>query len=370
MPMDQRRPPHRTMITGRTDLATAAGDADWFAVEPGGPAPKGRRRYVGLNEADFESRRATALPPAGVGRLRWPVVIGDQGWVVTRDGDFVADASWFGASTRGAPLPDVLGEPHVLSGRCALLTSDWAGGNFGHFLLDLLPRLHLLTATGVLAGIDHVLVPHHATTEARTLLARTGLDPASLVELGPHDIVTAPEMVVTSFPGSRRTTPRWAARYLRQHFSDPPPTSGGPRLIYVARGEHLRAPIDEPALIATLGELGFVTVYPDRQPGNAVFATADVVVGANAAALANVVFCAPGTTLVELVPTDHPYPYFLSAALAAEVDYVGVGCTSVGRRPDDARGASSFDFTVDPDIVVPLLVELCRANRPGVSAAE
>jgi hypothetical protein len=121
---------------------------------------------------------------------------------------------------------------------------------------------------------------------------------------------------------------------------------------------------------ATLGELGFVTVYPDRQPGNAVFATADVVVGANAAALANVVFCAPGTTLVELVPTDHPYPYFLSAALAAEVDYVGVGCTSVGRRPDDARGASSFDYTVDLDIVVPLLVELSEANRPGISAAE
>jgi capsular polysaccharide biosynthesis protein len=257
----------------------------------------------------------------------------------------------------------------VLSGRCALLTSDWAGENFGHFLLDLLPRLHLLEATGMLAGIDHVLVPHLATTEARTLLARTGLESASLVELGPDDIVTASELVVTSFPGSQRTTPRWAARYLRKRFSDPPLPVAGPRLVYLARGEHVRAPIDEPALIGILGELGFTTVHPDRQPGNAVLASADVVVGANAASLANVVFCAPGTTLVELVPTDHAYPYFLSAALAADVDYVGVGCTSTGMRPHDAWGPSSFDFTVDPDVIVPLLVELSEANRPGVSAA-
>lgn len=331
-------------------------------------------------EADLlESRRAPTLPSAGVGRLRWPVVAGPHGWVFDADGRFVTDASWYGSATEEVPLPEHLPGPTVIDGRCALLCSEWAGENFGHFLLDLLPRLHLLESSGALEEVDHVLVPPLGTVEARTLLDRSGIHPDRLIELGPGEAITASDMVVTTFPGRRRTTPRWAVAYLRRRFTDTPhadlppagprPADTGPALIYLARGDHARAPVNEGAVISALEDLGFTTVYADRQPGNALFAGARVVVGPNAAALSNVVFCRPGSSLVELVPSDHQYPYFLSAALAAGVDYVGVGCPSLAVRPGDAPGPSSSDFVVDLDVLVPLVTELVGDDGPERTTA-
>jgi len=360
-----------------TSLAEAAGTG-WVLVEPGGPAPTGQRRYVGMDGEAFETRRSATVPDDGAGVLPWPVVVGTHGWVFTDGGAFVADCSWYDDPSPAWPLPASATTPRRLDGRCALLSSEWAGENFGHFLLDLLPRLHLLERSGLLDdGVDHWLVPPIQTREARDLLARSGIDHDRIVWLEPHVSYTAPEVVVASHPGARHTTPAWVPRYARRRFTDPRPDGLGdadlPRRIYLARGNNIRRPVDERAVIDALADLGFVTIDSAARPGNALFAAAEVVVGPHAAALTNTMFCPPGATLVELAPSDHPFPFFLSSALASGLGFVGFGCPSNGSRNPDDPSPSDFDFTVDLDLLVDTVSEVVAApdtdvDRPSTAS--
>lgn len=340
-----------------TTLAEAAGDT-WVAVEPGGAAPDGRRRYVGMDGAAFEAWRSDTLSDDGAGVVPGALVVGTHGWVLTADGAFVSDCSWYDDPSPGGPLPPSVAAPQQLDGRCALLASEWGGENFGHFLTDLLPRLHLLEASGLLREVDHYLLPPLLIHEARNLLASTGIDPARIVWLEPGGCVTAPEVLATTYPGERRSTPAWVPRYLRSRFAEPQPTDAGPTdagptdapsRIYLARGSNGRRPVDEDAVGAALAELGFVTIDCAVTPGNAHFAATEVVVGPNGAALANTMFCPPGATLIELVPSDHQFPFFLSTSLAAGLDFIGFGCPSEGERTPGDLAPSRFNFTVDID---------------------
>lgn len=350
-----------------TTLADAAGDT-WVVVEPGGPAPGGNRRFVGMDGEAYEAKRSPTVSDDGAGMVRDALVVGTHGWVLTADGAFVTDASWYDDPSPGGPLPPSVGAPRRLDGRCALVASEWGGENFGHFLMDVLPRLHLLEAAGLLDGsVDHYLLPPLAVPEARDLLARSGIDPARIVWLEPGGCVTAPEVLVTTYPGEVRTTPSWVPTFLRQRFAEPAPPGGGPsdapRRVYLSRGSNSRRPLDEAAVSAALAALGFVTVDCDETRGSAMVASADVVVGPNGAALANTMFCRPGTTLVELVPSDHPYPFFLSTSLAAGLDYVGFGCTSTGEREPGDRAPSRFDFDVDIDGLCAVVTEVLTGER-------
>lgn len=332
-----------------TTLAEAAADT-WTMVEPGGAAPGGNRRYVGMDGAAYEAWRSSTVSGDGAGVVPGGRVVGTHGWVLTADGAFVSDCSWYDDPTPGGPLPPSVADPTWLDGRCALLASEWGGENFGHFLTDVLPRLHLLEAAGLLHDVDHYLVPPLATHEARQLLARTDIDPGRIVWLEPGGCVAADEVLATTFPGERRTTPAWVPTYLRSRFADP---AGGPHesaaCLYLRRSSGFRRPLNEDAVVAALGELGFVDVDSTASPGNARFAGASVVVGPNGAAMTNTMFCPAGATVVELVPSDHLYPFFLSTSLAAGLDYVGFGCESVGARQPDDPAPSMFDFTVDID---------------------
>lgn len=350
-----------------TTLAEAAGDT-WVLVEPGGPAPDGRRSYVGMDGEAFEAMRSSTVSDDGAGIVRDALVVGTHGWVLTPEGTFITNGSWYDDPSPGGPLPASIATPRRLNGRCALVASEWGGENFGHFLMDTLPRLHLLEAAGLLeGGVDHYLLPPLGVPEARDLLARAGIDPERIVWLEPGGCVTAPEVLTTTYPGEPRTTPSWVPRYLRARFADPTPAGDAaadhPRRLYLARGSNSRRPVDERAVAKALAGLGFVTVDCDVTRGNALIAAAEIVVGPNGAALTNTLFCRPGTTLVELVPSDHPFPFFLSTSLAGGLDYVGFGCPSTGQREPGDPAPSRFDFTVDVEALCDLLSDLVSESR-------
>jgi capsular polysaccharide biosynthesis protein len=78
------------------------------------------------------------------------------------------------------------------------------------------------------------------------------------------------------------------------------------------------------------------------------FAAADVVVSAHGAGLADLIFCPPHTHIIELIPSDHPYPYWFAAATTRHLDYRYLSCPSIAHRDPDALGPSPHDFECDP----------------------
>lgn len=77
--------------------------------------------------------------------------------------------------------------------------------------------------------------------------------------------------------------------------------------------------------------------------------------GAHGAGLANVVFCRPGTNVLEIVPTDNAYPFYFSLAHAAGLEYSCLVAPSVGQRDPDAFGPSPYDFEVELDELAAVL---------------
>jgi capsular polysaccharide biosynthesis protein len=94
----------------------------------------------------------------------------------------------------------------------------------------------------------------------------------------------------------------WPAPFLRELFLPDPPTTTS-RRIYIRREGALRTVLNEDEVIALLESRGFETLTmegPVRAQA-ATFASAEAIVAAHGAALANLVFAPPGTAVVELM---------------------------------------------------------------------
>lgn len=274
---------------------------------------------------------------------------GRSGWVWTADGHLVEDVSWhFDRVAEADAAARLHSHPTVtLSGRVLSLLTDWGGENHAHLLYDSLPRLDLFERSGwSIDDVDVVLVHERTVTSGWA------------DELGiPHDrrMVVASdvryrcdELVAVSFPGTSKALLPWAADFLRERLPAPPNSTGGRRL-YVPRTT-TRLMRNEDEIRAVLAPYGFETIDPESAPHAEVrswFADAELVVGPHGAGLANLVHCPPGSVVLELVPTDHPFPYWYAAALAARVEHRYLPCPSTDLRPADGTGPSRHDSWCD-----------------------
>jgi len=100
---------------------------------------------------------------------------------------------------------------------------------------------------------------------------------------------------------------------------------GGGKKVYVSRGSaELRKPKNEAALIDMLKGQGFEVHDPGRLPFReqaALFSSAGVIVAPHGAALANLMFCRPGTRVLEFFPRNFSNPCFAMMCRAMGLEY-------------------------------------------------
>jgi hypothetical protein len=188
---------------------------------------------------------------------------------------------------------------------------------FGHWLLDILPRLWVLKRTlGSAAARLPFAVPDDLPGFGRRLLASQGIGPDRLVPYARgREALQAATLVLPSLmhqdyrfhPAAREVYDGIAAAAPR-----PPalPDRILPDRILIARDAWKGAPVQAarlltnfPELEATLAPLGFVTIRPETLPWTdqvALFAGARVVVGEHGSAMKNLVFAGPGTAVVNM----------------------------------------------------------------------
>jgi capsular polysaccharide biosynthesis protein len=317
--------------------------AVWREVIPAAPAVWPRPVFICDESRSFPL--AETVPAAGVFEASGATVLTPQGWVVTQGGAVLAPCSWYGAAGLSDwSQSEVSAAVQVLDGPCLVLASDWACNNYGHFLFDVAPRIHLVERAGYqLSSFDHVIVPHRMRGQAN-LLRQAGIRDAQLRWSEEPVAYRCARLVAPSFPGVRRSLPPWAAAFLRERFA--PIASGPKRRLYVMR-DTTRRVHNEAELINALQGFGFEAYLPggDARDPRQVFATAEYIVGAHGAGLADIVFSPPGARVLELLPTDHIYPYYFCAAHAAGLAYMAVLCQSDAERGEGAWGPSPHDVT-------------------------
>jgi capsular polysaccharide biosynthesis protein len=280
----------------------------------------------------LEPATDTDIPRLAVAELPDGRVLGRSRALITGRGDLVQELSLYFGTTHPRQHPVFTnpfpGPAHHVKGRLGLLASR-GDVNYYHFLIDVIPRLGVLEQAPGIERPEQWYVP--ATTRfQRELLDLVGIDEAHRIDADTVPHVRADCLVVPSLPSVvKEKNPPWVVEFLRRtlltavnHDDTTPPA----RKLYITRtaGSNNRAVVNEPRLTGYLSERGFDIVDPATlsvADQIRTFASAELIVSAHGAALANLVFATPGAEVIELFPPSSVLPDYWRLASSAGVTY-------------------------------------------------
>jgi capsular polysaccharide biosynthesis protein len=197
----------------------------------------------------------------------------------------------------------------------ALLNFIW-DNNYYHWLGDVLARIHLLDKSGI--RIDKYIVNGKGPVPFQMeTLAMLGMPGHKIVWNKPGMHLKPKRLIVPSFETYRlqpfvpHSMPGWASRYLRTALSNRlgQTTQTGYRRIYVSReNAQVRKVTNEEQVCHLLNGYGFHKVLLESlsvAEQIRLFASADTIVAPHGAGLANLLFCRPGTKVLELYAPNY-----------------------------------------------------------------
>jgi hypothetical protein len=142
--------------------------------------------------------------------------------------------------------------------------------------------------------------------------------------------------------------------------------STGP-LLYISRNESsMRRLLNEDAILPGLKDLGFHVMHPGKAPLQhqiAAFRNAKVVVAVHGAGLTNIIFCRPGTTLVEIFPDGGVHgSAFLRIASQLGFNYYFVVGKKVANSQSQ-KNPNNSDLSLDPPALLGFLRQVLAAGQ-------
>lgn len=235
---------------------------------------------------------------------------------------------------------------------------------YGHWLVDFLPRLHVLSQLGLDLQAQTYLLPHNILPFARQWLALLKIGEAQIrtYDVMAERCMLARALVPTSFRGDGRanTLLAQASRAFKTTIIGTPELPATRRLFVSRRrwGNESRTLVNAQQIEEQLASDGFEIVYPEELtiPEQVrVFAEARLIVGEYGSGLHNSIFAGPSATVIALRGTQG-HPGFLQsglcAALGQEVGYLFCAGT-------DPQAAYRFE-AAGPDL------ELLRSLLPDM----
>lgn len=265
-----------------------------------------------------------------VAKLKGLRVFGPTVSVVDEGGELLADVSveWGRkAEENWAFRRLLLPKPHPVNGRTLVLAST-GGDTYFHWITDVLPRLGLARRGGYdPASFDWVLVNGLTHPFQKETLKHLGISENCCLSFHKAELAyEIKEALLPSLPGVPGVVPPETVDFLRNAF--PAEKNPKSRKIFIGRSaaKH-RVLIHEKEIWAQLQNRGFDSVDCGKmsvQEQAEVFGSAEVVVGAHGAALTNLVFCRPGTQVVELFSPAYVNPCYRDLCVAANLSHAAV----------------------------------------------
>ncbi|WP_227368723.1 glycosyltransferase family 61 protein [Halomonas sp. M20] len=236
-----------------------------------------------------------------------------------------------------------------LAGRVALLgnfVSD--SNNYYHFWADIVSDIWYLRQSLPASEMpERYLMAYTGVSWQRQILELCGIREDQVIPLSDHDWLNVDELVVPIRPKGSEDQPSWQADAIRGMANwagiDRPAT----RRLYLSRADAPRRRVANEAQVRErLEPLGFEVLTLDGlsvREQQALFASASTIIAPHGAALTNLVWCKPGTLVVDFLSENHLAPCFRELAAQSEVIYHPIVCRSV----DDTISGFDSDIEID-----------------------
>lgn len=247
-----------------------------------------------------------------------------------------------------------LGSVHRVKGTAAALTSAKANIYF-HWMTDLLPRIELLRRSGIdLTSIDKFIVNSYSSPFQQETLTALGISSDKIIESSKYPHIKTETLLASSLPTLPGNPPAWVCEFLRKEFlplACTPQTSVSEALaanneiesldkvkrIYISRANaSYRRIINEVEVASFLEALGFNVLVLELMivaEQAALFHAANVVVAPHGAGLTNIVFCQPGTKVIEFFSPLYVNVCYWSLANQVGLDYYYI--LGKGKKPPE-----------------------------------
>jgi len=334
-------------------------NAKWHKVYEQMPSKRSPPIYYGTLVVDLQRRLDSEFPEAGVLELNNALLYRKDGWIFSKEGYLLPDHSWYGRYVNEMMnVPKFLPRGKRLEGVCLSLASDFAVRGYGHFIIDCLSRLELFYKAGFkLTDVDHIFCPKPTPGNAQFLFSQLDLPANKCIWADQNVALRADTLLAPTFPGTRRNYPKWVPEFLHREFlqahlkvggveSQPQPS----RRLFISRSGYTRNLENESSVHRILIQHGFEIYNPmEHTKSHLDFSEATTIVGVSGSALTGLAFCQPGTKVLELIPSDHVYPYYYTLSDAAGLEYGCLIGRSTNERNPDAWGPSPYNFSVDED---------------------
>ncbi|MEQ8463056.1 glycosyltransferase family 61 protein [Coleofasciculus sp. E1-EBD-02] len=258
-------------------------------------------------------------------------VWGNSGAIITPDDKLLADVS-FDFVRRDAAhrvfyqwkLPRI----YKVNGTVAVLSV--AGGvGYYHWMFDLLPRIELLRRSELdISCIDKFLVNSYQLPFHKETLNILGIRAEKIIESSQYPHIKATRLVVPSLAGNVGNMPQWVCKFLRREFLTrmKPEKLDIPKRIYISRAKaSWRRVVNEDEVLNFLSiHLGFKSIVLESMSvveQASLFSSAQVVVSAHGAGLANTVFCNPGTKVIEFLSPNYVNLMYWALSNQMSIEY-------------------------------------------------
>jgi hypothetical protein len=236
---------------------------------------------------------------------------------------------------------------------------------YWHWMFQLLPRFELINLAGInIDAIDFFVVNGLKSNFQVETLEILGLRPERLIQSSNVPHLRARRLIAPSVPLSHGCYRPWMVRFLRISFlgDDSTANISRRRRIYVSRGmAKYRRVLTEASVIQFLRLHGFDEISLEmlsvRQQAS-VMAECEVIAAPHGGGLSNVVFCSPGTKVIEIFSPELVAGYFWKLCNRLDLSYcymIGKGSPSTVEPNYQQTWNAGADIEVDIGILASTL---------------
>ena len=214
-----------------------------------------------------------------------------------------------------------IGTPSFLKkikGRVFNLCQGGSGNNYFHFMFDVIPKIHLLIVKKRINFIDYFYITNPRKWQIK-ILKKLGIRENKILNSKVYKHILADEIYATDHPWYHTgyvqynldKIPDWIVIENRKIFMKNFSKIKNKK-IFLDRSESNfnHCQIENIDQINKLLYQNDIKIYkPEKLPFEKqikLFNSSSLIIGAHGAAFTNIIFCNPGTKILEIIPSDHP----------------------------------------------------------------